>query len=162
MYSSYENECRYCKHKFCWRYSCRNLNDIFAKIEKKIPLKEVESLTFMFDGKPWIIEEQGVPHEIIGKLFIELVEPLTIEESVKEAERRKIGYTVWTYHFPEKITKKRNIKLLQKVSKKDRKRDLAIVVKTLKNCCCSSSPKYYCGVTKTTGKKDIKIWLETV
>lgn len=144
------NNCNYCKHKFKFKFPYKRWIDVMKVISKK-DRRETETITFMWEDKPWMIDDNCQLYEINDSLYIELVEPLTSTEANKKGEK-------WDYHYPDIniIPKNRDFKLLQTIKKEYRKLDFNIVINDRLN----DENTHYCNIRKITGKKHIKIWLE--
>ncbi len=154
--------CNFCKHEYKFKFPYRTWAEI-AKVMYDRAVNEftpVETVTFMFNSRPWIISAScgyhcnGVATKINGELNIELVEPLT----QKQVPKVHKNYTVSDYRWEDidNLPLNRDMLLLKKITKANAKRDMCIDVYDV----FGDDIHHYCGVRKVEGCKDVKIFLE--
>lgn len=155
---SHTNNCRFCKYKFKFKYPYREWRQVTKLLYEKAVKRftAIETITFMFNGKPWIISDNcgyhgdGVATGVDEYLCIELVEPLTYEQVKKK--------TSWNYRWPrvEQIPSDRDMNLLKKITEENAELDLCIDVYDA----FGDDIHHHCGIVAIKGDEHIKIMLE--
>lgn len=121
---SQENNCNYCKHSFKFKFPFRYWKQASEYLYKEAVrrMSPMETITFIFDQREWVLDNNSEPHECNGELSIELVEPVTCQDY-----RDRTGGTM-DYHWSDIIDTTRTLKLLQKITSEDAERDMHIMV----------------------------------
>ena len=156
------SDCCFCKHSYKFKFPYSTWAEIAKTLYDRAVSKftPVETITFIFKGKPWIIADHcgyhgdGVATEVGGELDLQFVEPLRREQVPKVHK----NYTVSDYRWPKvnKLPPNRDMLLLKKITKANIKLGMCLDVYDI----FGDGLHHHCGVRKVEGCKDAKIYLE--
>lgn len=159
------DSCRYCRSSFKFKFPYRKWAQISKVLYDRAVAKftPVETITFIFDGKPWIIdytcgEDFGVSGGAVSDDFltIYLTEPLTHAEAKAKAKKTKRDPWLTPFDEIEALSPDRDMLRLKNISAAAAELDLDIYVCDI----FGDEKQHHCGVRRIEGCKDVKIYLE--
>ncbi len=162
---SHTNKCNYCQNKFKFKFKYRKWEEVTKVLYDKAVSRfsPIETITFMFKNKPWIIaytcgSDFGIDAGAISDEFLHiyLTEPLTYMQAKKK--NKSMGRGVWLtpYANIDSLSPDRDLIRLKTISKESAKLDLLISIEDD----FGDKLIYYCGITKISGNEHIKIMLD--
>jgi len=162
---SHTNDCEYCQNKFKFKFKYRKWEEVTKVIYDKAVSRfsPIETITFMFKNKPWIIDytcgtKFGIDAGAVSDEFLHiyLTEPLTYEQAKKK--NKSMGRNIWLtpYEEVDSLSPDKDLKRLKTISKKSAKLDLLITIEDD----FGDELRHYCGITKISGNEHIKIMLD--